>query len=101
MDIEELAADMRPARRFNDPTGLEQSVEAGVSVGVQHAGEACKVSPRVLALAIRRVEEQCGRRPGTAKRPLITNVSPDPPGLGFAAARRQYWHRRVVAMKCL
>ena len=93
MDIEELAADMRPASRLDDTPGLEQSVEASIAVGVQYTGEALEVSPRVFALPIRRVEEQRRRGPGAVKRPLVTNVSPDPPGLGFEPPRD--WRRPV------
>ena len=54
MDIEELAADMGPAAGLADPTGLEQSVEAGIAVGMQHSGEDFKVNPGKLALAVER-----------------------------------------------
>jgi hypothetical protein len=47
-----------------------------------HTAEAFKVNRRMLALAVGRPEEQCGRWPGTAKRPLVANVCPDPPSLG-------------------
>jgi glycosyltransferase involved in cell wall biosynthesis len=36
--------------------------------------------------------------PDAAKRPLVTKVSPQSSRLGFTAARRQYRHRRVVAI---
>src|ERR1700751_3684990 len=101
MDIEELAAGLRPPAGLDDPSSREQSVEAGVSVGVQNPGEGLEVSPRMLALAIGRVEEQCRRRPDAAKRPPVTNVSPQASRLGLAAARRQYRHRRVVAKEGL
>jgi hypothetical protein len=43
---------MRPAGRLDNTPGLEQSVEAGVAVGVHYTDEKLKVSPRVLAFAI-------------------------------------------------
>ena len=39
MDIEELAPDVRPARRLADAFGTVQAVEAGKAVGDQYAGE--------------------------------------------------------------
>src|ERR1700758_1772792 len=101
MDIEELAADMGPTAGLDDPPGLEQSVEAGECVGVQHPGERLQVSPRMLALAIGRIEEDRRRRSGAAKRTLGTNIGPQPTSFGLAAAWRQYWHGCVVAMQRL
>ena len=52
MDVEELAPDMRPAGSLGDPVAGEQLVEAGITVGVDDAGEFFEVSARMLALAV-------------------------------------------------
>jgi hypothetical protein len=89
MDVKELAADMRPATGLDDPSSREQSVEAGVSVGVQHTGEPLEVISRVLSFAVGRVAEECRWRPDAVKRPLVPDVGPQPTRFGPAAARRQ------------
>ena len=64
MNIEELSPHMGPAGGLGDlPTG-EQLVEPGIPVGVNDAAEVFQVRPRMLALAVRRVEEQRRRRAG-------------------------------------
>ena len=37
VDIEELAPDMRPTRGFGDRVAFEESVEAGIAVGMKYA----------------------------------------------------------------
>ena len=99
MDIEEFAPDMRPAGGLGDPVAGEQLVEPGIAVGMDDAAEVLQVGPRVLALAVGRVEEQRRRRPRAGEGPLVADIGPQPPGLGLAGARRQHRHRRVVDMQ--
>src|SRR6266581_9589380 len=99
MNIEELSPHMGPAGRLDDPSTNEQLVEPGIPVGVDDAAEALQVRPRVLALAVWRVEEQRRRRARAGEWPLVANVGPQPSGLGLAGAGRQYRHRRVVDMQ--
>jgi hypothetical protein len=80
--VEEFAPNMGPAGGLGDLPAGEQLVEPGVPVGVDDAAEAFEVGPRVFALAVRRVEEQCRRWTGTGEGPLIANVSPQPASLG-------------------
>jgi hypothetical protein len=52
---------MRPARDLDQRrraarVGFIEAVEAGIAVGVQEAATAGEQSPRMLALAVRRVE---------------------------------------------
>ena len=96
MNIEEFAPHMRPAGGLDDPSASEQFVEPGIAVGVDNAAEVLQVGLRVLALAVGRVEEQSGGRPRAGERPLVADVSPQPPGFGLAGARRQYRDRGVV-----
>ena len=70
-----------------------------MAVGVDDAAEAFEMSPRALAFAVRRVEEQCHRRAAAGERPLVANVGPQPAGLGLAGAWRPHRHRRVVDMQ--
>jgi hypothetical protein len=65
-----------PATGLGNPVAGEQLVEPGITIGVDHAGEALEVRPRVLALAVRRVEEQRCRRPVTGEWPLVANIGP-------------------------
>jgi hypothetical protein len=58
--------------------------------------EVLQMRPRMLTLAVGRVEEQSRRRPRAGKWPLIANIGPQPAGLGLAGARREDRHRRVV-----
>ena len=99
MDVEEFAADMGPAGGLGDPVAGEQLVEPGIAVGVDDAAEVFEMRPRVLALAVGRVEEQRRRRSRAGERPLVADIGPQPPGLGLAGARRQHRHRRVVDMQ--
>ena len=101
MDIEEFAPHMRPAAGLDNPTASEQFVEPGVAVGVDHAAEALQVGPRMLAFAVRRIEEQGSRRPGASEWPLIADIGPQPSGLGLSVARRQDRHRGIVDMQSL
>ena len=50
----------------------------------------------MFAFSVGRVEEQGRRGPRTGKRPLVTDIGPQPAGLGLTGARRQYRHRGVV-----
>jgi hypothetical protein len=67
MDIEELAADMRAAAGFDDPSSRGQSIEASAAVGVQDTGEGVQLSSRMLAFAVGRVEEDCRGQPSAFK----------------------------------
>src|SRR5258707_6342700 len=83
MNVEELAPDVGPATGLSNPVAGKQLVEPGIAIGVDHAGEALEVRPRVLALAVRRVEEQRCRRPVAGEGPLIANIGPQSSGLGL------------------
>ncbi len=64
MLIEELAPDMRPAGSLGGLARFEYGIEPGVAVGMQQTREGLEVPLRVLALAVRRVEEHCAGRLG-------------------------------------
>jgi len=76
MDVEELAAHMRPAGRFTDPAGSIQLIESGIAVGVQYAAEAAQMRARVLALAIGRVTKQRRWLTAATPGPLIAHIGP-------------------------
>jgi hypothetical protein len=67
VDVKEFAAHMRPAAGLDNPTTGEQFIEPRVTVGVDDAAEVLQMRLRMLAFAIRRVEEQSRRRPRTGK----------------------------------
>ena len=102
---------MRPAGGLGNAIAGEQLVEpgprvrpaagprTGAAVGVDDAPEVRQMPLRMLALAVGRVEEQRRRRSRAGERPLVADISPQPPGFGLAGARRQYRHRRVVDMQ--
>ena len=78
--IEELAPCMGPACGFNNGSRfaalLVEPVKAGIGVGLHQACIARQMLLRVDARTIARVEEQRGRRIGSAKRPVVANISP-------------------------
>jgi hypothetical protein len=78
--VEELAPRMCPARRLDDGTRFAtcaiEPVEAGIGVRLHEPGIACQVLFRMLAAAIRRVEEDCGGRVTAAERPVVAHVGP-------------------------
>src|SRR5260370_23169848 len=93
MNIEELSSHMGPAGRLDDPSTGEQLVEPGIAIGMDDAAEVLQVRPRVLALAVRRVEEQRRRRAGPREPPPLGPLGPQPPSLGLPGAWRQYLPR--------
>src|SRR6185437_10701831 len=99
VDIEELAPHMRPTRGFGDRVAFEESVEAGIAVGMKHAFEGRAVTPRALALAVRGIEVRGCWRALAAPGPLVAHIDPEPPGPGLAEPRRQNRHRRIVAVQ--
>lgn len=52
----------------------------------------------MLALAIRRIGEPCGRRRSRAGAPVVAHVDPQACCLGLAIPRRKHRHGRVVRM---
>jgi hypothetical protein len=111
MDIKEFAPHMRPAGSLDNPSAGEQLVKpgprvrplagprTGATVGVDDAAKLLQMRLRTLALAVGRIEEQGRGRPRAGKRPLVTNVGPQPAGLGLTGTRRQDRHRCVVDMQ--
>ena len=53
MQVEELAANMRPTGRFLHSATVVQMVEASIGIGLQGAREVCQVPVRMLALGDR------------------------------------------------
>ena len=110
--VEEAAPHVRPAADLGDPRrpvhqhgvgrfhgpDLVEASEARVAVGVQPAGEVGQLLAAVLALPVRRVAKEHGRRSGAGVRALIAQIDPEPARLRLARARRQHIDRRVVGM---
>lgn len=82
-----------------DRSVLEQSVEAGVRVGPQHAFELGQVVLRMDVLAVERVGEPYGWRHGIAGEPVIAHISPQARCFGLAFAGREHRNRRVVGVQ--
>src|SRR3954453_17444519 len=76
MHVEELAADMRPTGRFGDAAAGEQLVEPGIAVPMDDTAKVLQAIPRMLPLAVRRIEEQRRRWPLAGKGTLVANVRP-------------------------
>jgi hypothetical protein len=97
---EELAPGMGPAGRLEHRTWLairlEEAVEPGIGVGLQDAGEAVEMAFGMLAGAILRIEEHCGRRIGSSEGAIVADICPQPSRPG--PALRQDRDRRVVAV---
>jgi len=74
VDLEQLSPAVRPACDLDEPSvaaarvGLVEAVEAGVPVGVEKAMAAFEQRPRMLALAVGRVEIADRRRRRSAPR---------------------------------
>src|SRR5580658_7195912 len=67
--VKELTPDVCPTAGFDDGAAGEQLVEPGIAIRVNHTMEVLQVGPRMLALAVGRVEEQRCRGPLAAERP--------------------------------
>src|SRR5262249_14438382 len=74
--LEELAPGVCPTGGLEDAVAGEQLVETCVTIGMDNAAELFQVMLRMLAFAIRRVEEQCGWGTFTGEGPLVTDVNP-------------------------
>jgi hypothetical protein len=94
--IEEVAPDVRHARRLLNRSPLVELVETGERVGLQDAFKLGQMLLRVFALAVRRLCKPYRRRSLIAGRPVVAYVSPEPAGLGFARSRRKHRQRRVI-----
>ena len=90
---------MCPAAGLDNPTADEQFIEPSVAVGVNDAAEVLQMRLRMLPFTVGRVEEQSRRWPRAGEWPLVTDIGPQPAGLGLAGARRQHRHWSVVDMK--
>jgi hypothetical protein len=91
-------AGKRQRRRGGGTGDLIELAEAGVAIRMQPAGKAGELGATVLALAVRRVAIEHGRRSSAAVRALIAQVDPLPAGLGPTRAGSQHRHRRVVGV---
>src|SRR6202142_775358 len=98
--MRELAAHVRPAGRFLDALAV-QTFESGIGVGLQDADKRGKVRSGPLALPIRGVAEEHGRRLGARGRPVIAHVGPQSSLLRRAASRTEYRDRRVIPVQLL
>jgi hypothetical protein len=72
--VAKLSTHVGPAGGLDDLRTGEQLVESGIAVSMNDAAEVLQVRARMLALAVRRVEEQRRRRPGPSERSLIAYV---------------------------
>jgi hypothetical protein len=82
VDLEQLSPAVRPACDLDQPSvaaarvGLIEAVEAGVAVGVQETMAAFEQRPRMLALAVGRVEIADRRRRRSTPGPLVPDQHP-------------------------
>jgi hypothetical protein len=98
MDVEELAPGMRPARHFDDGVVPVDHVEPRIAVGLQDAAETAEMVRRMGAAAVGTVAVEGRRRCRAAPGTVVTDIDPQPPGLGLGGARRPHRHGGVVAM---
>ena len=99
---------MRPTRRVNqrrssaNPVvggyGSRQGLVAAKGVGLDNAAKAGQMITRPLTAAIGTKAVIGGGGPLALPRPLIDDISPQPPGPGLAVARRQHRYWRVVGV---
>src|ERR1700680_889623 len=98
LQIVKLAPYMRPAPRFLDTPVFVELIESSVGVSLQRATKLALVTLGMFAFAIRRVGKPTCRRRRIPSRTIISNVRPQPPGLGLAIPRSQYRHGRIVGV---
>jgi hypothetical protein len=96
MHLVELAPRMRPAGRQLDSAGGGKPLEAWISVHLQDTCELRQVGSGSLGSTIRAVEIDGRWRIGSAPRPVITGIDPQPAGLGAAATGIKHGDWRVV-----
>src|SRR5438045_882201 len=70
-------------RQMRPSPAIIEFAEPGIGIGLQNAGPARKVAPRMFATAVARVEEQGRRRVMAAKWPVVAHVGPQPPRDGL------------------
>ena len=96
VDIEELASHVRQARDLADGTGADESLEAGVAVGVHPAGEASQMLLGVMGLAVRGKPVPSRRRTIARPRPLVAYIAPGARRRRLAGSRGEYLDRGVI-----
>jgi hypothetical protein len=65
-------------------------VEARIGIRLHQAGIGCKVSARMHAAAISRVEERHRRRGSSGKRAVVAHASPQAAGSAFALGQHRH-----------
>ena len=88
-----------PASSFQHLAIGKQGVVARERVGLQGAGKARKVAPRMLALAVRGILEPHRRRRSIAAGSVVARIHPQPGRAGRAPARAQDRHGRVIGVE--
>jgi site-specific DNA recombinase len=73
-----------------------QPLEPGIAIDLQHAAERGQMLGRMHTLAILGVDIGGDRMTGTAPRPVIDRVAPQPPGFGSAASGIEHRQRGIV-----
>ena len=89
---------MGPAGSFDDVAAAVDFRESRIAVGLQNAVKVTQMLLRVLSVAIGTVREPNCRRGLARRRPLVAHIRPQPPGLGFSAARSKHRNRRIVCV---
>ena len=101
MHIVELAPRVRPAGGKLDVAASRQLLEAGIAVDLDHTLERGQMRGQPFGLAGGTVEIERCRRRGTAPRPVVARIDPEPPGPGAAAPGIEHRHRGVVGEQLL
>ena len=76
VDIEDLAAEVRPAGNLGDAPTLVELVISGIGIGLEKTGEAGELGPRIRAGAIGGEAIPDQRRRGGPRSPIIDSVGP-------------------------
>ena len=99
MDLVELAPGVSPTGDFDNRSTFVEMLEASIGIGLERTPVKLKVLARMFSLAVWREAEPHGGCSCIAGWPVIADISPEPPGLGLAVARRKHWHRRIVGVQ--
>ena len=98
MDVKELPSDMGETGNFLDLAAPIEILEPGIAVGMQPTCEVFEMFPRPAALAIRSELVECGGMIVACPIPLVSQIDPQPPGLGLTDSRCQDIDRRIVGV---
>jgi len=96
--VVELPTCMRPAAGFQDAPVFVQPIEPTEAVGLQDPRELRQVRPRMRSFPRRRVPVPGCWGIRAPRRPIVTNLRPEPRGFCRSPSGVEHRHRSVVGV---